>query len=110
MDRSEIVNLFYKFFCSVRKEIERGVTIDLPFHDTRSLSYWNQSVDLWSKAVYWFLYDRDLRHKRLILLKLKKLLAKKTNYPITDDLTYQEDIFFGPKNKHLKVSCCVKKT
>ena len=31
----------------------------------RSLSYRNQSIDLQSKAVDWFLYDRDLRHERV---------------------------------------------
>ena len=31
----------------------------------KSLSYRNQSIDLQSKAVDWFLYDRDLRHERV---------------------------------------------
>ena len=31
----------------------------------RSLSYRNQCTELQSKSVDWFLYDRDLRHKRL---------------------------------------------
>ena len=30
----------------------------------RSLSYKNQSIDLQSKSVDWFLYGRDLRHER----------------------------------------------
>ena len=30
----------------------------------RSLSYRNQSIDLQSKSMNWFLYDRDLRHER----------------------------------------------
>ena len=31
----------------------------------RSLSYRNQSIDLQNKSIYWFLYDRDLRHERI---------------------------------------------
>ena len=31
----------------------------------RFLSYRNQSIYLLSKSVYWFLYDRDLRHDRV---------------------------------------------
>ena len=31
----------------------------------RSLSYRNQSIDLQSKSLGWFLYDRDFRHKKV---------------------------------------------
>ena len=31
----------------------------------RSLSYRNQSIDLQTKSMDWFLYDRDLRHERV---------------------------------------------
>ena len=31
----------------------------------RSLSYRNQSIDMWSKSVDWFLYDNGLRHERV---------------------------------------------
>ena len=31
----------------------------------RSLSYRNQSIDLQSKSMDWFLYDSDLRHERV---------------------------------------------
>ena len=30
-----------------------------------SLSYGNQSIDLQSKSMDWFLYDRDVRHERV---------------------------------------------
>ena len=33
----------------------------------RSLSYRNQSIDLHSKSIDWFLYGRDLRHERIKL-------------------------------------------
>ena len=32
---------------------------------TEVLSYRNQSIDLQSKSMYGFLYDRDLRHERV---------------------------------------------
>ena len=32
----------------------------------RSLSYRNQSIDVQSKSMDWFLYERDLRHERVI--------------------------------------------
>ena len=35
----------------------------------RSLSYRNQSIDLQSKSMDRFLYDRDLRHERVNVLK-----------------------------------------
>ena len=31
----------------------------------RPLSYRNQSIDLHSKSMDWFLYDKDLRHERV---------------------------------------------
>ena len=30
-----------------------------------SLSYKNQSIDLFSKSMDWVLYDRDVRHERV---------------------------------------------
>ena len=38
-------------------------SLNLPWR--RSLSYWNQSIDLLSKSVDWFLCDKDLRHERI---------------------------------------------
>ena len=37
----------------------------LPLSWQRSLSYRNQSIDLLSKSLDWFLYDKDLRHERV---------------------------------------------
>ena len=31
----------------------------------RSLSYRNQPIDLQSKSMNWFLYDKDIRHERV---------------------------------------------
>ena len=41
------------------------------FFMTRSLSYRNQSIDLQSKSMDWFLYDRDLYHERLNMITMK---------------------------------------
>ena len=38
---------------------------NLTFSWRRSLSYRNQSIDLQSKSMDWFLYDRDLRHEKV---------------------------------------------
>ena len=43
----------------------------LPHSSQRSLSYTNQSIDLLSKSMDWFIYERDLRHERV-----KKYLAQ----------------------------------
>ena len=40
----------------------------------RSLSYRNQSIDLQSKSMGWFLYDRDLRHERVKYLQMVSIL------------------------------------
>ena len=47
----------------------------------RSKSYRNQSIDLQSKPIDWFLYDRDLRHERVdvklaLREKLRRLLGR----------------------------------
>ena len=43
-----------------------------------SLSYRNQSIDLQSKSMDWFLYDRDLRHERakMLVSLLSNILGK----------------------------------
>ena len=38
-----------------------------------SLSYRNQSIDLFYKSVDWFLYDKDLRHERVKQYQLQNL-------------------------------------
>ena len=49
---------------SKRKEIFAQLTLTW-----RSLSYRNQSTDLQRKSTDWFLYDRELRHERVKILK-----------------------------------------
>ena len=45
----------------------------------RSLSYRNKSIDLQSKSLNWFLYDRDLRHERVNAGKRLKNYRKNGN-------------------------------
>ena len=47
-------------------------SILLNFSWQKSQSYRNQSIDLQSKSVDWFLYDRDLRYERVKLIKKRK--------------------------------------
>ena len=44
---------------------EYDLICDLIVSWRRPLSYRNQSNDLESKSMDWFLYDRDLRHERV---------------------------------------------
>ena len=54
-------------FSSVRKTSFISLTLSW----RRLLSYRNQSIDLQSKSVDWFLYDNGLRHERVNVLMLK---------------------------------------
>ena len=57
---------FTKLFLHKGLGYENGTTKStLTLSWQRSLSYRNQSVDLESKSVDWFLYDSKLRHERV---------------------------------------------
>ena len=56
--RSYTTRLFQKVFSD-----SFGYQLTLSWR--RSLSYRNQSIDLQSKSIYWFLCDRGLRHERV---------------------------------------------
>ena len=49
---------------------------------TEGISYRNQSMDLKSKSVDWFLYDRDLRHERVNFHRRKLILSTKLIYTL----------------------------
>ena len=53
----------------LRQKVKRDKLAALYRHLTlssrRPLSYRNQSIDLQSKSMNWFLYDRGLRHERV---------------------------------------------
>ena len=66
----------------------RPVTLSL----RRSLSQKNQSTDLLSKSIDWFLYDRDLRHERV-----KKLAKKAQTQSYCDFRTGSEEVNQSPK-------------
>ena len=44
---------------------EKANASSLTFSWRKLLSYRNQSIDLWSKLMDWFLYDNGLRHERV---------------------------------------------
>ena len=54
----------------------------------RSLSYGNQSIDLLCKSKYWFLYHRDLRHKRVKILEKLMNLPNRIGFTIETLKTY----------------------
>ena len=49
---------------NVLKILQFPVEIGLTLSWLRSLSYWNQSIDLHSKSMDLILYDKDLRRER----------------------------------------------
>ena len=57
--------LLFFFFCSRNNLKFQAKLIQLTLSWRRPLSYRNQSIDLQSKSMDWFLYDRDLRHERV---------------------------------------------
>ena len=60
-----------------------------------SLTYRNQSIDLLSKSVEWFLYDRDFLHERV------KFYSKNTKMASID-------FFMVNLNACLQVETCSK--
>ena len=49
-----------------------------------SLSYRNQSIDLQSKTLDWFLYDRDLRHERVNIKESRTTPSTISNFLIVN--------------------------
>ena len=56
----------------------------------RSLSYRNQSIDLLSKSIDWFLYDRDLLHERVN--NFRKLILRSNIFHTSSLLLYRLNI------------------
>ena len=52
---------FRAFLDNCLKSLRKKLTISR----WRSPSYRNQSIDMRSKSMEWFLYDRDRRHERV---------------------------------------------
>ena len=67
--RSELFNIWQIFSSSIPKLIKKNYnprnTSTLTLSWRRPLSYRNQSIDLRSKSIDWFLYDNGLRHERV---------------------------------------------
>ena len=57
------------------RDTKRLAGLLLTFSRRRSLSYRNQSTDLQGKSIDWFLYNRNLRHKRVRRKKWKSTLS-----------------------------------
>ena len=57
----------------------------------RPLSYRNQSIDLQSKSMDWFLYDNGLRHERVNLVRftLDNVYARTTLHEIKENFLPQ---------------------
>ena len=67
----------------------------LTLSSRKSLPYRNQSIDLQSKLIDWFLYDRDLRHERVT----KRERARIAN------LLFDENEFRNNRS-HTFFKCC----
>ena len=50
---------------NVQYYLTKSLWISLTLSRRRSLSYRNKAIDLQSKSMDWFLYDRNLRHERV---------------------------------------------
>ena len=63
-----VISLFHKLpLCDLDKEVSSfREYMDLTPSCRSPLSYRNQSINLQSKLMDWFLYDRDLRHERVM--------------------------------------------
>ena len=79
----------------------------------RSLSYRNQSIDLQSKSMDLFLYDRDLRHEKDKLKSEEYLNVVKTNKLKTpqkkqNNATYFYGVVMDHSGKTSEISCSNK--
>ena len=59
-------NLFFFYISALFNFNQNIVKCCLTLSWQRSLSYRSQIIDLQTKSVDWFLFDRDLRHERVI--------------------------------------------
>ena len=89
--------IFYqKFFCYIGDEsINWFIFLALSWQ--RSLSYRNQSIDLQSQSVDWFLYDRDLRHERVKGYLYQRSFYCKTWYIFLLSFETSKAFLFIPK-------------
>ena len=73
-----------QLFCLIIKEYISRLTHTsnkaLTLSWRRSLSYRNQAIDLLCKLMEWFLYDKDIRHEKLIRSSFIILTSKVCSY------------------------------
>ena len=76
------------------------ITTGITFSWLRSLSYRNQSIDLQSKSVDWFLHDKDLHHERVnsFWLWFFPILLKNYEYLSNGGIIW---VFYCRKPTHL---------
>ena len=68
-------NVVVHYFIQMQKLLKQNQRrqIYLTLSWKRPLSYSNQSIDLQSKLMDWFLYDNGLRHERVKVNKISSL-------------------------------------
>ena len=78
----------------------------------RPLSYRNQSIDLRSRSMDWFLYDNDLRHERVKWMEVYLNYWKGNNsYPndvlfyLNQDLRFSVSYFLSHTRQDLAAIC-----
>ena len=65
-----VVNIHVSLMCWFPRYMISKLTLALSW--PKSISYRNQSLDFLCKSMDWFLYDRDLRHKKVKMEKWNK--------------------------------------
>ena len=110
-----LANIFYKYR-SCRPEafckndigyISTGLTLSC----RRSISYRNQSIDLFCKSINWFLYDMDLRHK----INNNKLVIKFFDVYLSSGCKFRQPFDFtlyflrNPICVHIHKRVCLKR-
>ena len=80
-------NYISKFFALVQ--------FSLTLSWRRPLSYRNQSIDLGSKSMDWFLYDNGLRHERVNFFILNHWFFTRLFHWLLSSLLWEVETFFS---------------
>ena len=71
-DAVHSIRSLYKLLSSYQDRHIQNTVKHLTLSWRRPLSYRNQSIDLLSKSMDWFLYDNDLRHESVKMERFAK--------------------------------------
>ena len=77
----------------VTQKIFKNIQHCLTLSWRRSLSYWNQSIDLQSKSMNCFQYDRDICHESVKLLRIYYLLITTKDTVLFQMLEVKQRLF-----------------